>query len=104
VVTELLQNALEHAFPEVREHGHPAPAETPGKRWITLAAERLDGRLRVAVEDNGRGLPDGFDLETSSSLGLSIVRTLVESELEGSLEVGPRPGGGTRVVVDLPVP
>ena len=104
VVTELLQNALEHAFPEAHEIDGFAADESHGKRWITLAARRHDGRLRVTVEDNGRGLPEGFDVEASKSLGLSIVRTLVESELEGKLEVGPRPGCGTRVVVDLPVP
>ena len=35
--------------------------------------------------------------------GLSIVRTLVESELGGQLDLGPRPGGGTRVVLDVPI-
>ena len=35
------------------------------------------------------GLPPGFDLDASTSLGLSIVRTLVESELDGQLEIGP---------------
>ncbi len=90
VLTELLQNALEHAF-----------GDGPGE--ITMTVQRLVGRLHVTVEDNGCGLPQGFDLDTSTSLGLSIVRTLVESELEGFLEVGPRPGGGTRVAVDLPV-
>jgi two-component sensor histidine kinase len=102
VVTELLQNALEHAFPEVRDHGRRPRFGDHEGRWIALTARRLVGRLRVTVEDNGRGLPEGFDLDASTSLGLSIVRTLVESELEGILEMGPRPGGGTRVVVDLP--
>ena len=100
VLTELLQNALEHAFGE--RTGAVAPDAEPGERRITLTAQRLVGRLHVAVEDNGRGLPEGFDPDTSTSLGLSIVRTLVESELEGFLEMGPRPGGGTRVVVDVP--
>ena len=50
------------------------------------------------------GLPDGFDLDGSTSLGLSIVRTLVESELDGQLEIGPGAGGGTRVDLDIPVP
>jgi two-component sensor histidine kinase len=103
VVTELLQNALEHAFPHERENG-PTSSQHQPERCIVLTAQRLVGRLRVTVEDNGRGLPEGFDLDTSTSLGLSIVRTLVESELEGVLEVGPRPGGGTRVVLDLPAP
>jgi two-component sensor histidine kinase len=78
-------------------------AEGSEARRVTLTAQRLVGRLHVTVEDNGKGLPEDFDLDSSASLGLSIVRTLVESELEGILEMGPRPGGGTRVAVDLPV-
>ncbi|MGN6131782.1 MAG: sensor histidine kinase [Nocardioidaceae bacterium] len=90
VVTELLQNAVEHGF-----------GAGPGA--ITVRADRLVGRLHVLVEDDGRGLPSDFDLDATSSLGLSIVRTLVESELGGQLEVGPRPGGGTRVGLDVPL-
>ena len=57
----------------------------------------------MTITDDGRGLPDGFDLATSTSLGLSIVRTLVESELGGTLEMGPAGGdGGTRVRIALP--
>jgi len=61
------------------------------------------GRLHLTVEDDGAGLPDSFDLDTSSSLGLSIVRTLVESELGGQLLIGPAPVRGTRVELDLPL-
>jgi two-component sensor histidine kinase len=90
VLTEVLQNAVEHGL---RDSGGQ----------IVVTAQRLVGRLRVTVEDDGRGLPAGFDLDDSSSLGLSIVRTLVESELDGLLEVGAGPQAGTRVVLDLPV-
>ncbi len=46
----------------------------------------------------------GFDLDASTNLGLSIVRTLVESELGGQLELGPRPDGtGTRAALDIPL-
>jgi two-component system, sensor histidine kinase PdtaS len=89
VLTELLQNAVEHGFRD-------------GEGTVVLTAQRLVGRLRVCVEDDGVGLPEGFDLDGSTSLGLSIVRTLVESELDGQLEMGPAPGGGTRVVLDIP--
>ena len=67
-------------------------------------SDRLVGRLWVTVEDDGRGLPAGFDLEESTSLGLSIVRTLVESELGGQLQVGAGTGApaGTRVTLDIP--
>ena len=89
VLTELLQNALEHAF-----------RAEPGT--ITLRASRTGGRLCVTVEDDGRGLPPGFDVTGSTSLGLSIVRTLVESELDGRMEIGAGATGGTRVTIDVP--
>jgi two-component sensor histidine kinase len=91
VLTEVLQNAVEHGF------GHGATGT------VTVQARRPAGRLRVTVDDDGAGLPPGFDVEHSSTLGLSIVRTLVESELAGRLTIGPRPGGGTRVTLDVPV-
>jgi two-component sensor histidine kinase len=92
VLTEVLQNAVEHGFGEEQE----------GR--IVVTAQRLVGRLQVSVEDDGVGLPPDFDLDSSTSLGLSIVRTLVESELDGMLEVGPGSGTGTRVRLDLPLP
>ena len=65
---------------------------------------RLVGRLEVTVEDDGRGLPTGFDLDASTHLGLSIVRTLVESELGGRLSVDAAPSGaGARVTIDVPL-
>jgi two-component sensor histidine kinase len=92
VLTEVLQNAVEHGFGEEQE----------GR--IVVTAQRLVGRLQVSVEDDGVGLPPDFDLDSSTSLGLSIVRTLVESELDGMLEVGPGSGTGTRVRLALPLP
>ena len=93
VLTEVLQNAVEHGFGE--------KAEAPGA--ITVTARRLTGRLHVTVDDDGEGLPQGFDVAGSTSLGLSIVRTLVESELDGKLDIRTRRTGGTRVTLDLPV-
>jgi two-component sensor histidine kinase len=93
VLTELLQNAV--------EHGYAGGAVTASGR-VVVTARRIVGRLHVVVEDDGGGLPDDFDLDTSTQLGLSIVRTLVESELGGVLEIGPG-SRGTRVQADLPV-
>ncbi|SDU56102.1 Two-component sensor histidine kinase, contains HisKA and HATPase domains [Jiangella alkaliphila] len=89
-LTEVLQNAVEHGL---------------GRRGgaVLLTAERSDGRLLLTVEDDGVGLPPGFDATTTGNLGLQIVRSLVVGELSGTLEIGPRTGGGTRVVLDLPV-
>jgi two-component sensor histidine kinase len=91
-VTELLQNAAEHAYPDAE----------PGT--IELVAERTGDDLVVRVRDDGRGLPEGFDPETNDGLGLQIVRTLVTSELGGSLHMGAPAGGGpgTEAVLTLP--
>jgi two-component sensor histidine kinase len=96
VLTELMQNSVEHAF------GSRSAEITTGS--IELAAQRSVGRLRVVVTDDGKGLPASFDSETSGNLGLSIVRTLVIGELDGVLEFHPRTDGpGTTVVLDFPV-
>jgi hypothetical protein len=70
---------------------------------IEVVAERAPELLTVTVTDSGAGLPPGFDLENTTSLGLQIVRTLVEGELGGQISLRPRAGGGTTAVVDLPV-
>jgi two-component system, sensor histidine kinase PdtaS len=91
-VTELLHNAAEHAF-----EGEPGVIE--------LIAERDGEGLVVRVRDNGRGLPEGFDPVGSDGLGLQIVRTLVTSELGGTLSMTTPPGrtaSGTEVVLTIP--
>jgi two-component system, sensor histidine kinase PdtaS len=94
VLTELLQNALQHGLSQ---------SDRAGEGLLLVSAVRADGKLTVTVSDNGVGLPPEFDLETADSLGLQIVRTLVLTELTGRLEITPREGGGTTVLVELPL-
>ncbi len=89
VLTELVHNALAHAF----------DPGTTGE--VVVTARRSAGVLDVVVADDGNGLPEGFDIEASAGLGLSIVRTLLESELDSTLCVRPRPGGGTEALITL---
>jgi len=95
VLTELLQNALQHGFAD------PQAAREQG--LIEVVVVRDPDRLMVTVADTGVGLPEGFELDSATSLGLQIVRTLVVGELGGRLRIMPRPGGGTEAVVVLPV-
>ncbi|MFL6241238.1 MAG: sensor histidine kinase [Actinomycetes bacterium] len=90
VLTELVQNAIEHGL-------------GGGPGYVEVSAARCDGRLDVTVADDGRGLPAGFVLEDSTRLGLQIVRTLVGGELDGSLELRGREGGGTKAVLAIPL-
>jgi len=86
------------------EHGFGGEAGDDG-RVGTVATEvlRVAGRLHITVIDDGRGLPADFDPLSSGSLGLSIVRTLVESELGGAISLGASADGGTRVDIDVPL-
>jgi two-component system, sensor histidine kinase PdtaS len=92
VITELVQNAIEHAFDPAAQEGS-----------VTIRAERSARWLDVVVHDDGRGLPDGFSLENSDSLGLQIVRTLVSAELDGTLGMRHAPARGTDVVLRVPI-
>jgi two-component sensor histidine kinase len=68
-----------------------------------VRAEREGQHLTVSVCDDGTGLPGGVPRD-GTSLGLSIVRTLVETELRGTFTIGPGETSGTvaRVEADLP--
>jgi two-component sensor histidine kinase len=74
VVTELIHNALEHGLYESGTH-------------LTIELQRYSNEGLVTISDDGVGLPEGFDLLTSSNLGLQIVRTLTENELKGELNL-----------------
>ncbi len=76
VLAELLQNAVEHAFGE-------APGPDGGRVDVRMDAHH--GVLHVEVVDDGCGLPRGFAIDRTTSLGLSIVRDLVTSQLGGTI-------------------
>jgi two-component sensor histidine kinase len=114
VLAELLQNAVEHAFVRQDMWCDDDPArDEPGKdaREDHLGRDQIghvdlvlanDGkRLTVQVRDDGAGLPPGFDIENTSSLGLSIVRDLITSQLGGRINM--ESNHGTLVAIDVPL-
>ena len=88
VINELLSNAIKHAFPEGR-----------GGEAVIKAGRREDGALEIDLRDNGVGLPPGFDWRASRSMGLSLVRGLVEDQLRGAIETFETKGTWFRIVV-----
>jgi two-component system, sensor histidine kinase PdtaS len=84
-LTELLQNAIEHAFPDQRS----------GTVAVEIGREK--DQIVMVVRDDGVGIPSGA--LTGARLGLQIVRSLID-ELSGSLEV--IGNGGTTVEVRVP--
>jgi two-component sensor histidine kinase len=87
IVAEAMANAIEHGFAD-RDNG-----------VIDVEMSR-DGeeRLLIDVRDDGHGLPEGFDLEASDSLGLKIARTLA-AQLRGSFELLRGQGCTARLVL-----
>jgi two-component sensor histidine kinase len=65
MLSELFSNALKYAFPDGRAG------------VIRVSLRRMAaGRMELAVEDNGCGLPADLDWQTTPSLGMQVVRTL----------------------------
>jgi two-component system, sensor histidine kinase PdtaS len=67
---------------------------------VGVVLTRDDEALVAQVIDNGVGLPAGFTLEKTDSLGLSIVRDLVVSQLGGAMAMHNDDG----TVVELRIP
>lgn len=89
VLSELLHNALEHAFPD-------------GRGRVEVELGQAGSQVWVRVRDDGVGLPAGFSVEQHGHLGLRIVRDLVARDLQGSF--GLRSEGGTVAEVRFQLP
>ena len=75
VLTELLQNSVEHGFPDHFE----------GTRRVLVRLGRGADEARIVVADTGVGLPADRVLDDGANLGLQIVRTFMEAELGGTV-------------------
>jgi len=103
VVTNLIQNAVIHAFAD----------QQPGQVEL-LARSRDDGAVEVLVRDNGSGIPPDlldrvFDPffttrlgKGGSGLGLHIAHNIVTGVLGGQISVRNRPSGGAEFTLVFP--
>jgi PAS domain S-box-containing protein len=90
LVTELVTNALKHAF-----------ADGPGRINVTLRPDG-DGAVVLTVDDDGKGLPKAPPPgDAKPGLGTEIIQSLV-SQLEGSMIT--RTERGTTVEITMPMP
>jgi two-component sensor histidine kinase len=83
IVTELVMNALKHAFPDDKVEGRIIVAyETAGTNW------------KLSVSDNGIGKPDGVFAQKKTGLGTGIVKAL-SHQLDAKVKTSAGPQGTT---------
>jgi len=87
VINELIQNSIEHGF-----IGRPE-----GLIGVDIATNQET--YRIEIYDNGIGLPADFSTQASKSLGLQIVRTLIEDDLGGTFELYADKGTHARITI-----
>ena len=92
IVNELLQNSLEHGFTHKAE----------GFIHLNLADDGDEVIMKVI--DNGDGLPSDFSLDKNPSLGLQIIKILVEDDLKGQIHFAGHNeyGQGLSVTIKFP--
>lgn len=80
IVNELVSNCMKHGF----------PGEKYGEIYVALESPAADDFL-LKVKDNGIGLPANFSLDSTETLGLQLVKTLV-NQLNGTIQIDSQNG------------
>ncbi len=86
IINELLINALKYAFVNRKA----------GKIEVDFRVSEK-GVVNLIVSDDGIGLPEGFDINASKTLGLRLVKILVEDQLGGNLNIISKEGSTFKV-------
>jgi LytS/YehU family sensor histidine kinase len=95
VIQPLVENAIRHGISGRAEMG-----------TVTVSAQRIKDSLEIRVLDDGVGLPEGWAMDTSAGLGLSVTRSRIAAlhpDGTSRFEVKRRPEGGTEVEILLPL-
>lgn len=94
VLNELVMNAVKHAF--------PASTREDGERELLVSLTREGGQAVLCVRDNGPGLPPGFEMSASPTLGMTLIYSLTQ-QLGGDMTAeDARPGALFRLSFPLP--
>lgn len=74
VLHELCVNALKYAFKEDREN------------LLCIHMKKIDDKIHVKIRDNGEGLEDVTCLYKSDSIGMQLIHSIVEDQLDATIE------------------
>jgi two-component sensor histidine kinase len=86
-LNELISNSFKHAFKDNQ------------KGTIEVSMKESKGTISLEVKDDGVGIPGDIDIYKADSLGLKLVRNLVERQLKGKLQI--KQNNGTEVLIEF---
>ena len=89
-LNEVISNAFKHAFIEGQ------------KGTIEISIQSLaDDTIFIRVKDDGIGIPEGIDIYKADSLGLKLIRNLVQEQLKGKIQIDRN--NGTDVSIEFKI-
>ncbi len=127
IINELVTNSLKHAFPAASGRGptdeksadlkkgdcgpdfqcdHSTEGIDPTtnsfnnpckKNRIDIKLNEVDEDFVLSINDNGTGLPEDFDFENTTSLGLQLVNSLVD-QLDGNITLDKNRGTNFKII------
>lgn len=90
ILNEAVTNSIKYAFPD-----HSA------NNVITVTLEKDSEELiNLIISDNGTGLPEGFDVNNITSLGLKLIKGLT-GDLNGQFSIKSKKGNGTVINISF---
>ncbi|MEJ1159793.1 HAMP domain-containing sensor histidine kinase [Prosthecomicrobium sp. N25] len=103
VVTNLITNARDHAYPDGRNGTMTIRVTEPRKGWIRI--DFADDGVGIEPEHVGKVFDPFYTTGRDrgrTGLGLHIVHNIVTATLQGQIQITSRPGQGARFVIDFP--
>ncbi|MBM9591001.1 PAS domain-containing protein [Leptospira sp. 201903075] len=88
ILNELVTNSMKYAF------------KIFSKGEITLQIKKIDNQITCIYGDNGIGIPESINLESSTGFGLELLRILVK-QLRGTIQIDRN--NGTKFTIKFPL-
>lgn len=88
IINEIISNSLKHAFPNNK------------KGTITINMKTEKKYLILTIKDNGIGLPKNVDIDNTNTLGMTLIKSLI-NQLNGSLQL--KNTTGTTYTLTIPL-
>lgn len=91
IINELITNSYKYAFKGRTD------------KQISISCNYDQNRILIKVSDNGIGLPEGFDINHAYGIGYSIIRSVIQIDLHGTIQIETGDYGTMVTITILPI-